>query len=139
MSDEPILLDTCTFLDWAFGARVGKTTLRRLDQAAREGRVHLSPLSVQEILRLAEKGRLDLQPTGLSWVRRALRTMRVEELSFTWAAAEEAGGLTDVNGDPVDRGLLGAAIANDMVLLTRDEDLLEAARRKSVRVIDSRR
>ena len=41
--------------------------------------------------------------------------------------------------DRVDRGLLGAAIANDMVLLTRDEDLLEAARRKSVRVIDSRR
>jgi PIN domain nuclease of toxin-antitoxin system len=91
------------------------------------------------MLRLAEKGRLDLQPTGLSWVRRTIRTMRVTEIPFAWAAAEEAGSLHDVNGDPVDRGLLGTAIANDFIFMTRDEDLLQSARRKSVRVVDSRR
>ena len=139
MSDEPLLLDTCTFIDWALGARVGKATLRRLEPAAREGRVYLSPLSVQEAMRLCEKGRLELQPTALSWVQRALRVMQVEELPFTWDAAKEAGCLVDVNGDPVDRGLLGTAIASGVTLVTRDEDLLAAGVRKGARVLDSRK
>jgi PIN domain nuclease of toxin-antitoxin system len=135
----PILLDTCTFLDWSLGSRVGKSSLRQLEQAAREGLIYLSPLSVQEILRLAEKGRLNLQPTALSWVSRAIRTMQVTEVPFTWAAAQEAGGLVDVNGDPVDRALLGTAIVGEFQLMTRDEDLLDCAKRKGVKSIDSRR
>jgi PIN domain nuclease of toxin-antitoxin system len=59
--DEPLLLDTCTFLDWALGARVGKATLKRLERRAPLGTVYLSPLSVQELMRLAEKSRLDLK------------------------------------------------------------------------------
>ncbi|MFN0061170.1 MAG: type II toxin-antitoxin system VapC family toxin [Myxococcaceae bacterium] len=139
MTDEPFLLDTCTFLDWALGTRVGTSTLKSIEAGAREGRVYLSPLSVQEVMRLAEKGRLDLRPTPLSWTQRALRRMRLEELPFTWEGAREAGTLIDVNGDPVDRGLLGTAIAAGMTLVTRDDDLLEAGRRKGVAVLDSRR
>jgi PIN domain nuclease of toxin-antitoxin system len=62
----------------------------------------VSPLSVQEALRLAEKGKLDLRPTPPSWMKRALRAMHLAEAAFTWDAALEAGGLHDVNGDPVD-------------------------------------
>jgi PIN domain nuclease of toxin-antitoxin system len=138
MADEPLLLDTSAFLDWALGAAVGKRALSELERAGREGRVFLSPLSVQETMRLSEKGRLALNPTPLSWTRRAIRTMRVSELSFTWEAALEAGMLVDVNGDPVDRGLLGAAIAGGFTLVTRDGDLLGAAKRKGVRAIDTR-
>lgn len=138
MTDESLLLDTCSFLDWAFGARIGRGTLKRLERGAREGRVYLSPLSVQEALRLAEKGRLDLKPTALSWLQRALRIMHVEELPFTWDAAQEAGCLVDVNGDPVDRGILGAAIAGRAMLVTRDDDLLRTGERNGVRVVDSR-
>jgi PIN domain nuclease of toxin-antitoxin system len=138
MNDEPFLLDTCTFIDWALGVRVGTATLKRLEQAAREARVYLSPLSVQEVMRLAEKGRLDLRPTPASWTQRALRLMRLEELSFTWEGALEAGNLIDVNGDPVDRGLLGTAIAVGVTLVTRDDDLLAAGQRKGVAVLDSR-
>lgn len=138
VTDELLLLDTCSFLDWALGARIGRATLKRLERGAREGRVYLSPLSVQEAMRLAEKGRLDLRPTALSWLQRALRTMRIEELPFTWEAAQEAGCLVDVNGDPVDRGLLGAAITGGAILLTRDDDLLAAGVRKGVVVVDSR-
>lgn len=138
MTDEPLLLDTCSFLDWALGARIGRATLKHLERGGREGRVYLSPLSVQEVMRLAEKGRLDLRPTALSWLQRALRVMQVEELPFTWDAAQEAGCLVDVNGDPVDRALLGAAIASNTVLITRDDDLLAAGKRKGVRVVDSR-
>lgn len=138
MTDQPLLLDTCSFLDWALGARIGRTTLKQLERGGREGRVYLSPLSVQEVMRLAEKGRLDLRPTALSWLQRALRVMHVEELPYTWSAAQEAGCLVDVNGDPVDRGLLGAAISGGAVLVTRDDDLLTAGARKGVRVVDSR-
>ncbi len=138
MSDAPLLLDTCTFLDWALGGTIARRVLTELERAALEGRAYLSPLSVQETMRLSEKGRLVLNPTPFSWVQRALRKMRVSELSFTWDAALEAGTLVDVSGDPVDRGLLGAAIAGGFTLVTRDEDLLEAAKRKGVRAIDTR-
>lgn len=138
-ANDPLLLDTCAFIDWSLGARVGKTALRRIEAAAHDGRLYLSPLSVQETMRLAEKGRLDLRPTPRSWLQQAVRTMHLTELPFTWEAAEEAGSLLDVNGDPVDRGLLGASIAGGLVLVTRDDDLLDAAGRKGVRTVDSRR
>lgn len=138
MSDEPLLLDTCTFLDWAFGRPMAKRALGELEQAAREGRAYLSALSVQETLRLAEKGKLELRPTPHSWVQRALRRMRLAEVAFTWDAALEAGSLHDVNGDPVDRGLLGTALAIGFALVTRDDDLLQGAKRKGVRVVDTR-
>jgi PIN domain nuclease of toxin-antitoxin system len=57
---------------------------------------------------------------------------------ITCEAAQEAGCLVDVNGDPVDRSLLGAAIASGLTLVTRDDDLLASGRRKGVPVIDSR-
>lgn len=138
MSDDALLLDTCSFLDWALGARVGRIALKRIEHGAREGRVYLSPLSVQEAMRLAEKGRLELKPTASSWMQRALRVMHLEELPFTSDAAHEAGALADVNGDPVDRGLLGTAIAVGVTLVTRDADLLASGKRKGVRVLDSR-
>jgi PIN domain nuclease of toxin-antitoxin system len=138
MRDEPLLLDTCAFLDWALGGAMAKHVIADLERAAREGRLFLSPLSVQETMRLAEKGRLILKPTPLSWTQRSMRKMRLSELSFTWDAALEAGVLVDVNGDPVDRGLLGAAIAAGFTLVTRDADLLRAAERKGVRTLDTR-
>jgi PIN domain nuclease of toxin-antitoxin system len=138
MRDQPLLLDTCAFLDWALGEPIARRVLALLENGAREGRAYLCSLSVQETLRLAERGRLDLKPTPLSWMQRALRRMRVTELTFTWEAALEAGVLYDVNGDPVDRGLLGAAIAGGFTLVTRDDDLLEAARRKGVVGLDTR-
>ena len=68
MRDEPLLLDTCAFLDWALGEPIAKRVLAELESAAREGRVYLCSLSVQETLRLAEKRKLDLRPTPLSWM-----------------------------------------------------------------------
>ena len=138
MRDEPLLLDTCAFLDWALGEPIAKRVLGELEGAAREGRVFLSSLTVQEALRLAEKGKLELRPTPLSWMHRALRRMHLAEVAFTWDVALEAGCLCDVNGDPVDRGLLGAALAGGFTLVTRDHDLLDAAKRKGVRALDSR-
>jgi PIN domain nuclease of toxin-antitoxin system len=111
MRDEPLLLDTCAFLDWALGEPIAKRVLVEIEAAACEGHVYLSSLSVQESLRLAEKGKLDLRPTALSWMQRALGKMRLTEVAFTWDAALEVGALHDVNGDPADRGLLGAALA----------------------------
>ena len=47
--------------------------------------------------------------------------------------------LYDVNVDPVDRGLLGAAIAGGFTLVTRDDELLEAAARKGALGLDTRK
>lgn len=138
MIDASLLLDTCVFIDWAFQGPLSKRVQQLLDAAANEGRVYLSSVSVQETLRLAEKGRLRLDPTAHSWMRLALRRLCIEELPFTWKAAFEAGYLTDVNGDPSDRSILGAAIASGCTLLTRDSNLLEAAKRKGIKALDTR-
>jgi len=137
-ADARLLLDTCAWLDWALGARIRAAVLHKLERAAGEGRAYLSPLSVQETMRLAEKGRLDLRPTPLSWVKEALRRMRLQDLDFTREAALEAGCLTDVNGDPVDRALLGSALVSEMTLVTRDDDLLAAARKRRIHALDTR-
>jgi PIN domain nuclease of toxin-antitoxin system len=138
MTDEALLLDTCAFLDWAFEEPMSKRAQRELESASRDGRAHLSPLSVQETLRIAERGKLDLPPTALSWTQLAMRRMHLAEIPFTWDAAFEAGCLHSVNADPVDRGLLATAIVGGLTLVTRDDDLLLAAKQRGVRTLDTR-
>jgi PIN domain nuclease of toxin-antitoxin system len=136
---EPILLDTCAMLDVAFGQRVGARARRRIETSAAESSLYLSSLSIQEVLRLVERGRLKLPSSGALWVERATRELRLREVAFDWDAALEAGQLHGVNGDPVDRGLLGTARARALVLATRDEDLLESGKASGVSMLDTRR
>lgn len=136
---EPILLDTCSLLDVAFDQRVGSRARRRIEAAAGGGALFLSPLSVQEVLRLVERGRLKLPTTGAVWIERALRVLRLKEAPFDWDAALEAGQLHAVNGDPVDRGLLGTALARSMTFATRDENVLETGKSRGVTLLDTRR
>lgn len=138
MAASGLLLDTCCFLDWTLGARMGKWPSRQIARALRGQQAYLSALSVQEVLRLAEKGRVALEPSPSSWITRALVATGVRELPYTWQAAAQAGALIGMHGDPVDRGLLAAAIVAELTLVTRDGALLASGRQHGARVLDSR-
>ncbi|MBA3597534.1 MAG: type II toxin-antitoxin system VapC family toxin [Methylibium sp.] len=115
------LLDT-HILIWAL------TQPRRLSTRARQvleyEDVHVSVLSLWEMLVKQERRRLPLPDGSLVNV--------VEKAGARWLAlhpahAEAGLSLGALHGDPIDRMLVGTARVERMVLMTRDEQILERA------------
>jgi PIN domain nuclease of toxin-antitoxin system len=115
------LLDTHVLL-WGLTAprKLGRATRQILEQDA----VHVSALSVWELLLKHHAGRLDL-PQGrlIDAIERAGATL----IPLLAEHAESAAALGLMHGDPVDRLLVGTARVEQMILLTRDTQLLENA------------
>jgi PIN domain nuclease of toxin-antitoxin system len=106
----------------------GLTAPRKLSRATRDildhEAVHVSALSVWELLLKHHHGRLDLpQGSLIEAIQRAGATL----IPLTAAHAESAAALGLMHGDPVDRLLVGTARAEQMILLTRDAQILEFA------------
>ena len=101
---------------------------RRLRAATREildrEPVYVSALSVWEILLKQSEGRLRL-PDGL--LIRMIERAGASFLPLRPEHAESAAALGLMHGDPVDRLLIGSARVEDMILLTRDAQILERA------------
>lgn len=116
------LLDTHVVL-WGLTAprRLGRATRHILDHEA----VHVSALSVWELLLKQQHGRLTLPPGSLA---SAIERAGAQLLALTADHVESAAALAMMHGDPIDRLLVGTARAERMVLLTRDAQVLEFAR-----------
>ena len=83
--------------------------------------VFLSPISVWEVLVLARRGRIVLEPDPQSWVATALRLGKAAMAPLTHAIAmrsEDLGGFE--SADPADRFLVATAIVEGMTLVTAD-------------------
>lgn len=115
------LLDTHIVL-WGLTAprRLGRATRDILEHQA----VHVSALSVWELLLKQHHGKLDLPPGRLV---DAIERAGAQLLPLTARHAESAAALGLMHGDPIDRMLIGTARAEGMVLLTRDAQILECA------------
>jgi PIN domain nuclease of toxin-antitoxin system len=115
------LLDTHVVL-WGLTAprKLGRATLQILEHEA----VYVSALSVWELLLKHDSGRLDL-PQGrlIDAIERAGATL----IPLLAEHAESAAAFGLMHGDPIDRMLVGTARAEQMILLTRDAQLLENA------------
>jgi len=115
-----LLLDTHTWL-WQLlePERLSKRVSSALESSRAE--IHLSPLSVWETLLLASKGRVDLQPDGPSWVRRALETAPLVAAELTHEVAIRSHDLPGFEiRDPVDRFLVATCLVHGMTLVTKD-------------------
>ena len=115
-----LLLDTHV---WVWGLIEPERLSRRLRDAMREAGsdLYLSPISVWEVLVLARKGRLELEPDPLRWVEKALAvsTTRMAPLTHAIAAASES--LPDFpSRDPADRFLAATAQVEGLALATLD-------------------
>ena len=121
-----LLLDTHIFI-WGLmePERLSPRVAEVLENPANE--LWLSPIVIWEVLILAEKGRLELKPDPLRWVRRVLGEIPFREAPFTYEIAIQSRLVDLPHRDPVDRFLAATALVYDLTLVTADERLLNAS------------
>jgi PIN domain nuclease of toxin-antitoxin system len=89
-----------------------------------------SPISVWEILLLAEKKRLRIKSDPYAWVERTLDGLR--EAPLNKHVAMESRRLNLPHKDPADRFIAATALVYDLILVTADQKLLECSKLKSL-------
>ncbi len=75
---------------------------------------------------LAEKGRLELQPNPVSWVRRALEKSDIKDAPINSEIAIRSRELDLPHQDPADRFLAATAVVYGLEPATLDRVLLKA-------------
>jgi len=119
-----LLLDTHVWL-WTLTdpARLGRRARGALARATSE--LWLSPISVWELLVLAERGRVKLDDQPSRWAREALERSPVREAALTHEVALQSRELAPSHPDPADRFIMATARVFDLILVTADEALLD--------------
>jgi PIN domain nuclease of toxin-antitoxin system len=86
--------------------------------------IWLSPITIWEVLILAEKERVRLHGQADQWIDQALATAPVNEAPLTFRVALESQRVELPHRDPADRFLAASAMVYDLTLVTADERLL---------------
>lgn len=122
-----LLLDTHIFL-WSLlePGRLAARVAAELENP--ESEVWISPVSLWEVLVLADKGRVVLDPDPIGWVRHALRSAPLREAALNHEVAIQSRLVDLPHQDPVDRFLAATALVHDLTLVTADDRLLQARR-----------
>ena len=115
-----IVLDTHAWLWWVAAPR--KVSRAATNAIERADRVGVSTASLFELVELVERQRVALKAPVRDWIRSALGGALVESLPVTSEIAIDAAQLRFV-GDPFDRIIYATALAEDALLVTRDERL----------------
>ncbi len=125
----PFLLDTHVWL-WGINEpeRLPTSVRTELEMASEPPR--LSPISLWEVMLLAERGRITLSPNPRTWLREAARTVREVPLTFEVAAASRQLRLD--HEDPADRFIVATAKVFGLRLVTADTRLLRCPDVESV-------
>lgn len=115
-----LLLDTHIWL-WSKSdpSRLGKRAAEALSSAANE--LWLSPVSIWEVLTLAQKKRIRIE-NPLGWVESAASQMR--EAPLTQEIVRMSFVLSLPHADPADRFLAATAKVLNLTLVTADRALL---------------
>ena len=118
-----LLLDTHIWLDFASSpGKLGRRLRRELISANSE--LWLSPISVWEALRLAEKGKLkSRRDDPATSIGRILEACPMREAAITFQIARETSMFALPHRDPADAWLVATARVMGLVLATRDEKI----------------
>ena len=119
-----LLLDTHIWV-WSVAddSRLTDTVRRVLGDPSHE--LWISSISTWEVLILAERGRLVLEPDARSWVRQALSDAPVREVPVTIDVALASRSVRLDNQDPADRFIAASAMVLGLTLVTADGDLCD--------------
>jgi len=120
-----LLLDTHIFL-WSLLEPSRLTTRVAAELENPDNHLWISPLTSWEVLVLADKGRVSLDPTAAEWLRKVFRTVPFKEAPLTHEIALHSRSVSLTHEDPVDRFLAATAIVHESTLVTADERLLRA-------------
>lgn len=120
-----LLLDTHIWL-WSLGepAKLSRRVKTALTRAANE--LWISPISVWELLILAERGRVKLDDEPRRWVADALARTPAQEAVLTFEVAVRSREVMLAHPDPADRFLMATALVYDLTLVTADDSLIDA-------------
>ena len=120
-----LLLDTHIW-QWSL-ASPGKLGRKLRAALARRGtQLWLSPVSVWELLVLAERGRIRLGSEPRQWISDALGSTPASEAPLTYQVAVRSRDVLMGHDDPADRFLVATALVYDLTLATADEYLIGA-------------
>jgi PIN domain nuclease of toxin-antitoxin system len=128
-----LLLDTCAILWLAQGIKIS-TEARR---AIAEKDLHVSPISAWEIANLIRKNRLALTLPVTAWFRRAMHEMQATMPALTIDILANSCDLPGIPpDDPADRIMIATAREADMILVTRDSQILAYSQTGHVRTME---
>jgi PIN domain nuclease of toxin-antitoxin system len=132
-----LILDTHIWIWLNQGSdELSKSIVQRIEDAANEGKIFISAISVWEVATLAAKLRVTLTIPVEQWVDEALRRQGVNLLPLSPSIAVESSRLpSDFHGDPADRMIVASARVHFGTVVTRDEKILTYARNGYVSAI----
>ncbi len=119
-----LLLDTHIWL-WSL-AEPNKLSRRVRAALTRvQNEIWLSPISVWELLVLAERGRVKLDDEPRRWAADALARTPAQEATLTFEVALRSREIMLGHPDPADRFLVATAMVYDLTLVTADDSLID--------------
>lgn len=118
-----VLLDTHI---WVWSVDDPKRLSARVADVLEDSRteIWLSPISVWEVLMLAEKGRIRFDRDPEEWIHDALSASPLHEATLNHRVAIRSRSVNLPHRDPADRFLAATAEIFELTLVTDDERLL---------------
>lgn len=120
-----LLLDTHVWLWYAFEDAQLSDNLRTLI-ASNDTELWISPISIWEIMILAEKGRIDLKFEPPEWINQFLAELKPLEAPLTSEIAVLSRQIKLPHQDPADRFIAATALHYGLQLATVDQNLAGA-------------
>lgn len=117
-----LLLDTHIWV-WYLLAdeRLSRSLREKISTPSTE--LWISPISSWEVLTLAARGKLSLQPSPEMWVRNALEAIDARPAPLTHEISILSRSLEFKHNDPADRFIAATAAHHGLVLATADTNL----------------
>ncbi len=132
-----LLLDTHVWIWLMEGSTELKLRQQKIiNEAAQQSTVNIAAISVWETAMLATKGRIKVEKSLLAWVQEALALPGIELKPLTPEIAVESSQLPgNFHGDAADRLIVATARLHQLTLLTRDQKILNYAKKGHISVI----
>ncbi|MBI5576755.1 MAG: type II toxin-antitoxin system VapC family toxin [Deltaproteobacteria bacterium] len=136
-TERVLLLDTHVWL-WLMSGEgdMKPSGVRVMEEAASQGLVRISAISVWEVAMLEAKGRIRLSKDCMAWVNEALGAPGIALVPLAPEIAVESSRLPGTfHGDPADRIIVATARREGAILLTRDKRILAYGKAKHLSVM----
>ncbi len=132
--EQDILLDTHTWI-WLFNgaSELSQEVIIQINRAGKQGQVFIAAISVWELSMLVAKNRITLSKPINQWVQESLSQPGVNLSPLTPEIAVESSFLPgEFHGDPADRIIVATARINNLIIFTRDRQILSYGLQKYV-------
>ena len=117
-----LLLDTHIWIWYVEGnPKLSQTLKTALEDE--NNLLFISPISIWEILILAEKKKIQLNPSPIIWIAKAIQILGLQESPLTNEIAILSRQLDLVHQDPSDRFIAATAVYYNLILATVDTNL----------------